>query len=152
MSTTRPQGPEGGETRRLVPTGTGGVIGQCRDFTRTALNDWGWLPTCSDQKQAAAQQVLAEDVLLLVSELVTNACLYAGGPSELLLRCTGAVLRVEVSDRSAALPVPQAPHQASRPGGHGLHLVDRLSQDWGTAVRTTGKTVWLEVGPPVTGG
>ncbi|MHA6764341.1 ATP-binding protein [Streptacidiphilus sp. PAMC 29251] len=154
MSTTRPQGPDGapvrpglppgGQTRRLALSGTRGVVGRCRDFTRTALHDWNWLPARNDEQEA-----VAEDVLLLVSELVTNACLHAGGPSELTLHCTDALLRVEVSDGSASPPVPRTPHEATRPGGHGLHIVARLALNWGTVARESDKTVWLEVRSPL---
>ena len=154
MSTTRSQGPDGaparpnlppgGQTRRLALSGTRGVVGRCRDFTRTALHDWNWLPARSDEQEA-----VAEDVLLLVSELVTNACLHADGPTELALHCTDALLRVEVSDHSTVTPVPRTPHEATRPGGHGLHIVTRLALNWGTVTRSTDKTVWLEVRSPL---
>lgn len=135
--------PAGGQTRRLALSGTRGVVGRCRDFTRSALFDWDWLPARTDEQEA-----VAEDVLLLVSELVTNACLHAGGPSELSLHCTGELLRVEVTDHSAERPKPRTPHEATRPGGHGLHIVARLAFDWGTVGREVGKTVWLEVRSP----
>lgn len=47
----------------------------------------------------ADRRAAAEDVLLVVSELVTNACLHAEGPEELRISCDGKVLRIEVSDR-----------------------------------------------------
>lgn len=158
MNTMRPQGseggakgselppglPPGGQIRRLALSGTKGVVAQSRDFTRSALRDWGWLPARTE-----TQEVVSEDVLLLVSELVTNACLHAGGPTELLLRCTDELLRVEVSDSSTLVPTPQSPHRAGRPGGHGLHIVARLALDWGTTVRLADKTVWLEIGSPL---
>jgi anti-sigma regulatory factor (Ser/Thr protein kinase) len=157
MSTTRPQGPEGaparsnlpqgGQTRRLALSGTRGVVGRSRDFTRTALQDWNWLPARNDEQEA-----VVEDVLLLVSELVTNACLHAGGPTELALHCTDALLRVEVSDHNTLPPVPRTPHEATRPGGHGLHIVARLALNWGTVARSADKTVWLEVRSPLAGG
>lgn len=154
MSSLRPSAPDnrnpspglpaGGQVRRFALSGTKGVVGCCRDFTREALWDWRWLPTEDEE-----QEIVAEDVLLLVSELVTNACLHAGGPEELVLHCTDTVLRIEVSDGSPARPVPRTPHQVARPGGHGLHVVARLSRAWGTAPRGPGKTVWLEVRSPL---
>ncbi|MFC1443284.1 ATP-binding protein [Streptacidiphilus sp. N1-10] len=132
--------PPGGQIRRLALTGTAGPVGRARDFSRKALTDWEWLPGRTEEQQA-----VAEDVLLLVSELVTNACLHAGGPTELALRCTGERLRVEVSDLSPQQPHPRTPHQAARPGGHGLHIVTRLAEVWGSAPSERGKTVWLEV-------
>lgn len=98
----------------------------------------------------ADRRAAAEDVLLVVSELVTNACLHAEGPEELRISCDGKVLRIEVSDRGSGQPAPRTPHRAGRPGGHGMFIVQRLCVDWGV-VRTAGlpgKTVWAEVGAP----
>lgn len=116
-----------------------------RDFARQALHDWGWLPATSADGRAAA-----EDVLLVVSELVTNACLHAEGPEELRIACTAKVLRVEVIDSGAGQPAPRTPHRAGRPGGHGMFIVQRLCLDWGV-LRVTGlagKTVWAELAAP----
>ena len=135
--------PVGGQIRRLALAGTRGTVGRCRVFVREALQDWGWLPGTDPE-----QQEIADDVLLLVSELVTNACLHAGGPTELALHCTPERLRVEVSDGSGLPPIPRAPHQAAHPGGHGLHIVNRLATRWGSEWRPSGKTVWLEVTAP----
>ncbi|SPF03935.1 ATP-binding protein [Streptomyces sp. MA5143a] len=170
MSTTRPvspgdRGPEPGaggasgapgedrpaataagrRSRRLSFDGESGVVPLARDFTRQALYEWGWLPAATADQRAAA-----EDVLLVVSELVTNACLHAGGPAELWISCDNKVLRIEVADRGAGNPAPRTPHRAGRPGGHGMFIVQRLCLDWGV-VRTpgaSGKTVWAELGAP----
>ncbi len=133
----------GRQVRRLSLDGASGVVPLARDFTRQALYEWGWLPAATADQRAAA-----EDVLLVVSELVTNACLHAEGPDELWITCDNKVLRIEVSDRGAGQPTPRTPHRAGRPGGHGMFIVQRLSLDWGV-VRTpgvAGKTVWAEVG------
>ncbi|MER6212748.1 ATP-binding protein [Streptomyces sp. NPDC001272] len=128
------------QTRRLVLGGaTAGVVTRCRDFTRRALADWSWAPGTEAE----------EDVLLLVSELVTNACLHAGGPRELVLRYGPEDrLRVEVTDGSPDLPRPRPAHDPARPGGHGLVLLDHLARAWGCALLADGrpgKTVWLEL-------
>ncbi|MFE7133943.1 ATP-binding protein [Streptomyces sp. NPDC057638] len=170
MSTTRPQqpgdlGPEpdgvvgsippgpggspgatGGPVRRLALASASGIVPLARDFTRQALYDWGWLPAATADRRAAA-----EDVLLVVSELVTNACLHAEGPEELRVSCDGKVLRLEVSDRGAGQPAPRTPHRAGRPGGHGMFIVQRLCLDWGVlrVPGAPGKTVWAELAAPV---
>ena len=136
--------PPGGQIRRLTLAGSPGAVGRARAFAREALLDWQWLPGETEEQTA-----VAEDVLLLVSELVTNACLHAGGPTELALHGTARCLRVEVSDEGAGTPVPRLPHQPGRPGGHGLHIVDRLASAWGTVRQAHGKTVWLEVPAPL---
>jgi Histidine kinase-like ATPase domain len=131
---------------RTLPLGSAsGIVPLARDFTRQAMYDWGWLPAASADRRAAA-----EDVLLVVSELVTNACLHAEGPDLLRISSDAKVLRLEVSDRGTGQPSPRTPHRAGRPGGHGMFIVQRLCLDWG--VRRTpglpGKTVWAELAAP----
>ncbi len=127
------------QTRRLVLGGaTAGVVSRCRDFTRLALDDWQW----------QGQPEAVEDVLLLVSEVVTNACLHAGGPRELVLRHSPGQLRVEVSDDSSEHPQRRPPGNRALPGGHGLIVLERLAKDWGSVPSgdgRPGKTVWLEI-------
>ncbi|MFC4498406.1 MULTISPECIES: ATP-binding protein [Streptomyces] len=165
MSTTRPYSPgdrgpdqdpepesggaseasEGRQVRGLSFEGASGVVPLARDFARQALYAWGWLPAAAADRRAAA-----EDVLLVVSELVTNACLHAGGPERMVIGCDRKVIRVEVSDRGTGQPAPRTPHRAGRPGGHGMFIVQRLCLDWGV-LRTpgvTGKTVWAELSAP----
>ncbi|MET9378332.1 ATP-binding protein [Streptomyces sp. NPDC002992] len=134
---------EEGQVRRLVLFGTKGVVMRCRDFTAEALADWGWIPAENDD---ARERV--DDVLLLVSEVVTNACLHAGGPQELVLRHGDGRLRVEVSDANPEPPRRRQPRAPSLPGGHGLMVLDRLAGDWGSEPRDRGKVVWLEVERP----
>ncbi|AXE78304.1 MULTISPECIES: ATP-binding protein [Streptomyces] len=131
--------------RTLSLRGVGGIVPTARDFARQALHDWGWLPATSADGRAAA-----EDVLLVVSELVTNACLHADGPEELRIACTAKVLRVEVVDGGAGQPAPRTPHRAGRPGGHGMFIVQRLCLDWGVlrVADRAGKTVWAELAAP----
>jgi hypothetical protein len=132
-------------TRSLVLAGASGVVPLARDFTRQALHDWGWLPASTADRRAAA-----EDVLLVVSELVTNACLHAEGPERMTVSYVAKVLRLEVTDRGTGQPTPRHPHRAGRPGGHGMFIVQRLCLDWGV-VRTQGamgKTVWAELAAP----
>ncbi|WBB58954.1 ATP-binding protein [Streptomyces sp. WMMC500] len=134
------------QVRRLRLVGASGMVPRARDFARRALEDWGWLPAANAEQRAAA-----EDVLLVVSELVTNACLHGGGPDELRLRTAGKVLRLEVSDPGTGTPEPRTPHRASRPGGHGMFIVQRLCLDWGVQREPgeAGKTVWAELSAPL---
>ncbi|MFF7748913.1 ATP-binding protein [Streptomyces sp. NPDC007971] len=135
----------GRQVRRLRLDGASGVVPLARDYTREALYAWGWLPAATADQRAAA-----EDVLLVVSELVTNACLHAGGPEELFLARGDKVIRLEVTDRGTGQPAPRTPHRAGRPGGHGMFIVQRLCLDWGVArvPGRAGKTVWAELGAP----
>jgi len=91
-----------------------------------------------------------DHVLLVVSELVTNACLHAEGPEELRVSSNAKVLRLEVVDLGTGTPAPRTPHRAGRPGGHGMFIVQRLCLDWGVVRRSdgVGKTVWAELAGP----
>ncbi|MCZ9347446.1 ATP-binding protein [Streptomyces sp. TRM76130] len=134
-----------GQSRRLSFDGATGVVPLARDFTRQALYAWGWLPADTADHRAAA-----EDVLLVVSELVTNACLHAEGPDELWISRDRKAIRLEVSDRGTGQPEPRTPHRAGRPGGHGMFIVQRLCLDWGVLryPGVAGKTVWAEMAAP----
>lgn len=139
------QAPAGRQVRRLDFADQSGVVPLARDFARQALYAWNWLPAATADQRAAA-----EDVLLVVSELVTNACLHAEGPDEMWIACDNKVIRIEVSDKGTGQPAPRTPHRSGRPGGHGMFIVQRLCLDWGV-VRTpgvAGKTVWAELGAP----
>src|SRR5258708_6366516 len=82
---------------------------------------------------------LAENIELIVSELVTNAVRAAGHPREDCL--ADAVLRLWISshlhsvlirvwDRSSQMPVRRDP-RPDEEGGRGLMLVDHLCSEWG---------------------
>lgn len=133
------------QVRRLRLVGVSGAVPRARDFVRQALQDWGWLPAATGDQRAAA-----EDVLLVVSELVTNACLHADGPEELRVGSGTRVLRLEIVDQGSGSPAPRTPHRAGRPGGHGMFIVQRLCLDWGVVRNPEGrgKTVWAELAAP----
>jgi anti-sigma regulatory factor (Ser/Thr protein kinase) len=102
-----------------------------RAFTRQALDNWR-LPD------------LADDVVLAVNELITNAFLHGGEPITLSLELAGRGVRIEVSDRSPRMPRTPAPDHAGT-SGRGLAIVSALSCDWGAErLRAGGKAVWAE--------
>ncbi|MET9481596.1 SpoIIE family protein phosphatase [Streptomyces sp. NPDC006638] len=90
---------------------------------------------------------LAYDTALVVSELVTNAVRYSGGPIGLRLIRDERVLICEVSDTNGAGPHPYRP-RATDEGGRGLTIVGRLTQHQGTRYTSSGKTVWTEQSLP----
>jgi len=92
----------------------------------------------------------SDTVLLLVSELVSNAVRHAGGAVEVCARQVGSTLRVEVSDGSATMPQVQV-HSIESTGGRGLQMVDELADRWGVDALAAGagKTVWFEIGPDI---
>jgi PAS domain S-box-containing protein len=79
---------------------------------------------------------------LIVSELVTNAYRYAGGPVTLRLIHHHRLI-CEVSDPSSTSPHLRRA-RATDEGGRGLLLVAQLTARWGTRHAHEGKTVWTE--------
>ena len=112
--------------------------------------------TAASQARDVAQGYLAGlgldvdaefDVLVVVSELVTNAVRHGRAPIVLRLRCDGEFVVVEVSDGGSELPriADAAPADVT---GRGLHLVAALSASWGCRPTGSGKAVWSCVHAP----
>lgn len=85
------------------------------------------------------------DVILLTSELATNAVTHAQSGFELVVRMGDGRLRIEVGDHDPGIPQVQwVPAGAT--SGRGLLIVETLADAWGvTADEGGGKTVWFEV-------
>ncbi|MBF9072077.1 ATP-binding SpoIIE family protein phosphatase [Streptacidiphilus fuscans] len=86
---------------------------------------------------------LAFSTELVVSELVTNALRYAGGPIGLRLVHGDGVLVCEVSDPSNTQPRLRRARDTDE-GGRGLFLVAQLTSRWGSRYGQSGKTIWTE--------
>ncbi|MGW7261872.1 ATP-binding protein [Streptomyces sp. NPDC054842] len=101
-----------------------------------------------------ADEPLAETLILLVSELVTNAVVHTGCPAVLRLQLQGVrgepsgapagTVRLEVADSSACPPAPRHA-QGDDTNGRGLELVDGLADRWGWSPEGAGKRIWCEV-------
>ncbi|ETK37045.1 ATP-binding protein [Microbispora sp. ATCC PTA-5024] len=83
-----------------------------------------------------------EDVIFVVSELVTNALRHGSGAPTLCLTGGSSLVRVEVGDAGAELP-PLGMEPG--PGGRGLDVVRRLCSGWGVSPLQRGKVVWCEL-------
>ena len=92
---------------------------------------------------------IRDDVLLLVSELVTNAVRHAGaGPDRplhlQLLRGPRWVV-VTVGDEGPGFTWHPAPPAGNESGGWGLFLVDQIADSWGVECTASGTRVWFEI-------
>lgn len=83
-------------------------------------------------------------VVLLTSELVTNAIRHGSGPIRLHVSWDDHGVRVGVADDSPQRPVLRA-RDRDAPNGRGLQLVDALASAWGAESEATGKTVWFHL-------
>ncbi len=96
---------------------------------------------------------VAEDVLLLVSELVTNAVLHARTAVRVSASAKGGHIMVSVGDDDP-LHAPSAAERGTlATSGRGIRLVELLASSWGVEVEAQSKIVWFEstyeVEPPV---
>jgi serine phosphatase RsbU (regulator of sigma subunit)/PAS domain-containing protein/anti-sigma regulatory factor (Ser/Thr protein kinase) len=109
-------------------------VARTRDLAERQLKAWGL------QESAFVTE-------LVVSELVTNAIRYGGGPIKLRLIRQDALI-CEVSDGGNTAPHLRRARTFDE-GGRGLFIVAQLAEHWGTRQRPTGKTIWAEIALPV---
>jgi anti-sigma regulatory factor (Ser/Thr protein kinase) len=83
------------------------------------------------------------DVLLAVSELVTNAIRHGDDPVTLKVTPANGVVRVEVTDANPSLFVSAGADMDE--GRRGLRLIDAVCRAWGWHPVDGGKCVWCEL-------
>ncbi|WP_240634595.1 MULTISPECIES: ATP-binding SpoIIE family protein phosphatase [Streptomyces] len=105
-------------------------VARARDLTSLQLTGWDL-------------EELAFTTELVVSELVTNAIRYGGGPVQLRLIRQDTLI-CEVSDGSNTAPHLRRARVFDE-GGRGLLIVAQLAARWGTRKRPDGKTIWAEL-------
>ncbi|KQX10583.1 hypothetical protein ASC82_23235 [Streptomyces sp. Root431] len=112
-------------------------VGRARRWARSRLAGSG----------IGDDEPLAETLVLIISELVTNAVVHTGCPAVLrmLFAAEGGV-RVEVADASDRPPQPRHA-EGDDTNGRGLELVDGLADRWGWQPEGAGKSIWCEVDP-----
>ena len=121
-------------------------VGRARRWARARLSGSG----------IGDDEPLAETLILLVSELVTNAVVHTGRPAVLRLLLSGlrdgavGKVRLEVADTSACPPVPRCA-DGDETGGRGLALVEVLADRWGWSYEGIGKRIWCELDRVVSG-
>jgi anti-sigma regulatory factor (Ser/Thr protein kinase) len=107
----------------------------CRDFLASC-----GIPDAQD---------FVDDMVLMVSELMTNAVTHGRVPGtsgrqvRMAIEMTGDVIRVEVRDTQSDKK-PLLCGNGQDTSGRGLVLVDALSDSWGVSPEVVGKTVWVE--------
>ncbi|MBT2492681.1 ATP-binding protein [Streptomyces sp. ISL-96] len=91
---------------------------EARDTAREFLCDLAPAPTPET----------TENVVLVVSELVTNALRHAGGITKMRLVAGRNTVQITVQDPSPSRPRPRHPDITGYEGGYGLTLVSFLSR------------------------
>ncbi|GAA2250068.1 hypothetical protein GCM10010232_42390 [Streptomyces amakusaensis] len=90
---------------------------------------------------------IADDVILVVSELLANVHEHAEGVCELEIEHQDEGLVVKVSDTFMTPPTLGHRH-GSAETGRGLLLVDALTDHWETTITGTGKVITCTFGTP----
>lgn len=105
------------------------------------------------EHDAALPQGLRADLLLLLSELVSNAVLHGRVEAEasiaIQVRGEGGYVRVQVSDSGAGFDWERRRRERPRrEGGFGLALVERIAERWGIERQRGHTNVWFELRVP----
>ncbi|GAA0307686.1 ATP-binding protein [Streptomyces polychromogenes] len=106
-----------------------------------------WVEAFVSAEAPGAPEEHVHDVVLAVSELVTNAVRYGTEPGDslrIVLDVGPGSTRVEVHD-PCRRPPRRRPASDVRSRGRGLLVLDALAYSWGVAERPMGKAVWAEV-------
>lgn len=102
-----------------------------RDLTRKTLADWGL-------------DAVADDILLVVSELVTNAAVHGAPPIRLQLRLEPECLYGSVVDHGGILPRRVNTQDDMTEHGRGLALISTITTSAGWKHTPAGAThVWF---------
>lgn len=104
---------------------------RARTYVRGGLLGWGF-------------EELLDPVLLLTSEIVSNALLHAGTRMRVWVHRDSPGVRVEVADGSPVPPVRRR-RSSSATTGRGVQLLDSLADEWGWTPEEDGKLVWFRV-------
>jgi two-component sensor histidine kinase len=87
-----------------------------------------------------------DTVLLLVSEVVTNAVRHAATSFELTIQVAGPEVTVAVTDHDQVHRPQVRNPRPQDTSGRGLRIVDELATSWGTElVDADAKRVWFRV-------
>jgi anti-sigma regulatory factor (Ser/Thr protein kinase) len=110
-------------------------------------------PVRSDSVRAARQFVAAavadidvdrNVVAILTSEVATNAVLHANSDFRVRVQRRSEAVRIEIINDAPELLLIKL--QPSTDGGRGLHILDKLAQNWGVETYADHKVVWFELG------
>ncbi|MGN6251084.1 MAG: SpoIIE family protein phosphatase [Marmoricola sp.] len=120
-------------TRRLRPAV--GIAADARAVVELHLRDWG------------VPERVVTDMVLMASELATNAFQHGRPPIDLRLLRSDHEVVLELHDRSAARPAQRTARQ-DEASGRGLEIVANVADRWGVRSTGAGKVVWCTRAEP----
>jgi PAS domain S-box-containing protein len=93
---------------------------------------------------ASEREDLTDTGQLLVSEVVTNALVYAATPIDVCVQVDEEGLLVQVGDGSRHWPEPRS-YGLTAHTGRGLTMLEDMASAWGVVPAVGGKTVWFHL-------
>jgi anti-sigma regulatory factor (Ser/Thr protein kinase) len=121
------------EAARIALPRSSSSVATARRFIKARVAAWSFPERASEQ------------LVLIGSELVTNAVLHARTELTLTLELREDRVRISVKDRSQA-PATLRHYRPDALTGRGLGVVAALSDTWGVSAAADGKIVWAEPG------
>lgn len=106
-----------------------------RHAIRSVLSAWGY-----------HHSEWTDRVMVVVSELVSNAIRHGGGCVGVDLHARETNVVISVADGSSVLPRRRHP-ASGEPDGRGILLIETLAAAWGVAKHHGGKRVWARFTP-----
>jgi anti-anti-sigma factor len=127
---------------QMILAPTSDAAAAARLFAREVYDYWRLAVREPGAPAGAENMSLIERLVLVASELVTNAVLHAGTDLRLRIELRENRLWVKVSDRAPQL-LASGQNLERAEGGRGLVLVNALASSWGVHPdRLGGKVVW----------
>ena len=124
------------QLRRVLP-GERATVAAARRLTGSWMQELG--------EVASLDPAICDDLLLIVSELVTNSISAGASSIELQLSLHQPIVNVNVLDDGAGWPTPRNA-SITDPHGRGLKIVAALADSWGATRAPDGRTgVWARV-------
>ena len=120
------------ESARIALPRSPASVGTARRFIEARTAAWSF------------PEPIGSQLVLIGSELVTNAVLHARTELTLILELRDGRVRISVEDRSNAPPTLRH-YRTDALTGRGLGVVAALSDSWGISTAADGKVVWAEV-------
>ncbi len=102
---------------------------------RLALHEWLAGVNCPPDQR---------DLLVVISELVTNAVIHTGSGPDVRAAFDDGRVRLELHDQDQVPPVAPSASDGDGIGGRGSRLVAALTDHWGWDPTPTGKVIWTE--------
>ncbi len=99
----------------------------------------------SELRRGGQDEQLVDEVMLVLSELASNAVIHARSQFTISVRSDDSLLRIAVRDRCPVPATANGERGLLVRAPHGLAVIQALSTQWGVEDTPDGKIVWAEL-------